>query len=148
MFAQLLEALPPALRHDGEMWIDEARSRAGDARKAARRLRTDGELRAFDAGIDVLDRVEATLARGRDVPVVGAIVPRAAAWLHAGQERLVSMPVEGYDTLNVKQVAERIADLSRLDLLRVRHHERAGKNRKTVLEGIQRELTRREAPHD
>jgi hypothetical protein len=145
MFAQLLQALPPTLRHDGETWIDEARSRAVDARKAARRLRTDGELRAFDAGVDVLDRVEATLTRGRGVPVVGAIVPRAAALVHAGHERLASMPLEDYDTLNVKQVAERLVGLSRLDLLRVRHHERAGKNRKTVLDGIQRAFVQRDS---
>jgi hypothetical protein len=49
-------------------------------------------------------------------------------------------PIADYDSLTVAQVKPRLAGLSAADLRRVRDHETAGKNRKTVLAEIDRLL--------
>jgi hypothetical protein len=145
LIATIKEA-PQKARETGTLLMGEARERAGAARRRAIALRAQNELRAFDASVSALGAVEASLGRARELPVVGTLAPRAEALVHAGQERLAAQPVEGYAELNVKQVMERVPTLSRLDLIRVRHHEQLGKSRKTVLEGIARELARRDVP--
>jgi hypothetical protein len=134
-----LRAAPLRARETGTLWIGEARGRA-------KALRAQNELRAFDAGVQALGAVEASLERARDLPVLGGFAPRAEALVHAGQERLMGQPLERYTEWNVKQVAERLPGLSRLDLIRLRHRERQGKGRKTVLDGIAREIARRDVP--
>jgi hypothetical protein len=51
-----------------------------------------------------------------------------------------AFPIAGYDDLTADQVAARLDGLSAAQLGKVRDHERAHRNRKTVLRAIERAL--------
>jgi hypothetical protein len=140
-----IRALPGKAQEARVAWLGEARTRSAQVRRRAWTLRAQGEVAAFDAGVDALARVQATLAKGHELPVVAGVVPRAEALVAAGQERLTSVSILDYDAMNVKQVVAKLDTLPRFELLRVRRHEMAGKRRKTVLDAVQRELLRKGA---
>ncbi len=148
MFEKVVDSileLPGKAQEARVAWLGEARTRSEHVRRQARTLRAQGEVAAFDAGVDTLARVQAALAKGHDLPIVAGVLPRAEAILAAGQERLTSVTIPDYDAMNVKQVVAKLDTLPRFELLRVRRHEMAGKRRKTILDAVQRELLRRGA---
>lgn len=49
-------------------------------------------------------------------------------------------PIEGYDDLNVGEVKEKLDDLSRQEVEEVRDYEKQHKNRKTLMEQLDRKL--------
>jgi hypothetical protein len=49
-------------------------------------------------------------------------------------------PIAGYDDLTAAQVNERLDDLSKADLRKVRDYERRNANRKSVLSAVERKL--------
>ena len=55
----------------------------------------------------------------------------------AGDEEL---PIEDYDSLNVKQISERLAELSDEEVERLRSYEAANKNRSTLLRRLDERL--------
>jgi hypothetical protein len=141
---QLREA-PRRLQTDGARWVGAARNRARVARGR-------GEEQAFTRGTAALERLEGWLSERRDIPGLARVVPRAEELVHEGLVRVTALPIADYDTLSAKDVGRALRDLPRVDLLRVRRHEQAGKGRKTVLDAVERELARRmegpEAPTD
>lgn len=145
MFEKVVDSireLPAKALQTREAWLGEARTRSAQVRRRARTLRAQGEVAAFDAGVDALARMRTTLAKGHELPVVAGVLPRAEALVAAGQARLTSVSIPDYDAMNVKQVVAKLDTLPRFELLRVRRHELAGKHRKTILDAVQRELVR------
>ncbi len=49
-------------------------------------------------------------------------------------------PITGYDDLTAAQVSERLADLTAVELRKVRDHERRNANRKSVLAAVEKHL--------
>lgn len=130
--------------------LDEIRSAAGRRHKlreaALRRvhaLRLDGAQRFFDLQVDTLQNVEKLLDDAPELPVVSRVTGAAGRLVHKGLTAVRTPPIPGYDELNVKQVNEHLDELGYLDLLKVRRYEQAHKARKTVIDGIDRELARR-----
>ncbi len=145
MFEKVVESIrdiPGRARQARGAWLVQARTRSAQVRRRARTLRAQSEVAAFDVGVDVLARVQTTLAKGHELPVVAGVLPRAEALVAAGQQRLTGVNIPDYDAMNVKQVVAHLDALPRFELLRVRRHEMASKRRKTVLDAVERELTR------
>ena len=55
-------------------------------------------------------------------------------------ERAMSLPIEGYDELNVGEISAQLDDLSEEELKRVRDYERRNKGRDTLLEQLERKI--------
>jgi hypothetical protein len=53
---------------------------------------------------------------------------------------LASFPITGYDDLKVAQIKDRLADLDKKDLRKVRTYETKHANRKTVLAAIEKQF--------
>jgi hypothetical protein len=119
-----------------------------DAVRRGRMTRDDAEdLGASLMGIgrrqaqDLLVDVETLLGSGRrrtaestDAIVRQVDKARRAAGLGT------SFPIMGYDELTAAQIAERLTDLTKPQLRKVRDHERRNANRKSVLTAIDRAL--------
>lgn len=70
-----------------------------------------------------------------------------AATSAAKKSSPAQMPIEGYDRLPIKEILPLLKALSNRDLKAVAAHEKAGKNRVTLLRGIRQiELAREAAP--
>ncbi len=50
-----------------------------------------------------------------------------------------SLPIDGYDTLTIEEIESRLAKLSKRGLGRIAQYERKQKDRKGVLEAVERE---------
>src|SRR3712207_5696609 len=53
--------------------------------------------------------------------------------LQTAQRSTAEVPIEGYDEMNVSEVAQQLDNLSTDELQRVRDYERRNKNRQTLL---------------
>src|SRR5215204_4529677 len=60
--------------------------------------------------------------------------------LQTAQRATAEVPVEGYDEMNVSEVAQRLDSLSTDELQRVRDYERRNKNRETLLGQIDQRI--------
>jgi hypothetical protein len=124
---------------------DQLRARLDRARHGVHVARVDGADRLVRLGAesltrahDLLDVAPASL-EGVTRPLQGLV--------DEGLGQLNTAPIDGYDRMNVKQVDDAVRGLGPLDLARVERHERASKNRKTVLRAVDRERERlREVP--
>jgi hypothetical protein len=120
----------------------------GDARERAQAVRHDLHTRressrvalwtlsaeALEKAEDALEKAPAPLA-----PVTG----RLRKAVHEGLNQVTKLPVEGYDDLNVKAVADLLPGLDRVNLERVARYEAAHKDRVTVLRAVDKERERR-----
>jgi polyhydroxyalkanoate synthesis regulator phasin len=108
------------LLHDLEALINGQRVRAaaGSARKRA------GETATKARRSPVADRALREVDRAR----------RATG--------LASFPISGYDELSAPQVISRLADVTPAELRKVRDYERRHANRKSVLNAIEKRLSR------
>jgi hypothetical protein len=110
---------------------------AGEAKRRLNRVREDGEEKLWEFRTDALERAEDILGEAPlDMPIVSRIANAAERLVQKG----LALPVEDYDVLNAKETMKRLADLSRVDVLRLRRHELANKQRKTVLAAMDRAL--------
>lgn len=57
-----------------------------------------------------------------------------------GQSRSGDLPIEGYDGLGVEEISGKLGDLNGSEIERLRMHEKQHKNRKRVLEQLDRSL--------
>lgn len=140
MWPQLLnniKAAPARVHERREEVTTWARERVSTARDTGRDKLSDLELRA-------LERADHLLERGTDLPVVGRLVTPAAKRVHDRLAQRNELPIAGYGDLNVKAIAHELQSLDTAQLAQVREHELAGKNRKSVLQSIERELARHE----
>ena len=84
----------------------------------------------------------ATQASERTASSVQDATERTATSVRAAAEGHPGVPIEGYDELNVKEVASRLDGLSDPELQRVREYEIRNKNRQTLLDQIDQQLGR------
>jgi hypothetical protein len=63
----------------------------------------------------------------------------------AGAQVRVDAPWEGYDRLAAKEVIDRLSSADAAELAAVELYELSGRQRKSVLEAVQRELRRAQA---
>ena len=83
-----------------------------------------------------LERAHGLLARADGWPAVGRLAGAANRLV----DRLLTVPVEGWDELNAKKAIAAVENLDRRGLLVVRRHELRTKNRVTVLRAIDQRL--------
>ena len=57
-----------------------------------------------------------------------------------GEVANATFPIAGYDEMNVREIGERLEDLSAAEIRRVREHEKRNKNRETLIEQFDRKL--------
>ncbi len=60
--------------------------------------------------------------------------------LQMAQRATAEVPIEGYDEMNVSEVAQQLDNLSADELQRVRDYERRNKNRETLIEQLDRKI--------
>ena len=60
--------------------------------------------------------------------------------LQTAQRATAEVPIEGYDEMNVSEVAQQLDTLSADELQRVRDYERRNKNRETLLGQIDQRI--------
>jgi ribosomal protein L6P/L9E len=82
----------------------------------------------------------ATQATERAASSVQDATERTSTSVQAASEGHSGVPIEGYDELNVGQVASRLDGLSRTELQNVREYEVQNKNRQTLLDQIDQKL--------
>jgi hypothetical protein len=128
----MMEQHPNLTRRARHWWL-EARER--------------GVERWWDWKLDALARAESWLGRApQRVPVLSRVAGYAGEAAGRRRAQLSRAPLENYDSLNVRSVRERLGRLDRTSLLQLRSYEMAHKNRKTVLQDIEREWARRFLP--
>jgi hypothetical protein len=129
------------------MWniLDELRERAPERQKLLARsvrarvngLRDRSEVRWWTFETRALSRMEDALAGAPELPVLGRLADAAENLVHRRRKVVEAPPIANYAALNAKDAARAIRDLRRrVDLLSIRQHEVAGKNRKTVIDAI------------
>ena len=105
--------------------------------------REHSEQRLWTLQMSALEGASELIDRASKVPVLERVVPNARDLLTAVEKASTAPPMVDYDDLNVRKILGSLHTFDRLGLLRIQHHEAAGKNRKTILDAIQRELDRR-----
>jgi hypothetical protein len=147
--------VPETLRHTSADLLhriqhaqDGLRRRRDDARRwvsaRAHAVRTDGEARLFDLQVGAIDQGRKLLERAAEVPALQPVQAPAQRWFAALQSALLAPAMEDYDALAVRDVLKGLYLIDHIGLLRIRRHEAQHKNRKTILDAIQRELEKRE----
>ena len=130
--------------------LDEAAARGRMTRDDANDLVSELLRRGRQQTEDVLADIEHLFGRSREqleavtrlaskVEPVGAIV-RTADRARRTVIGSSSLPIESYDELTARQVADRLGTLSAGELRTVRDYERRHANRKTVLAAIEKAL--------
>jgi hypothetical protein len=74
-------------------------------------------------------------SRGKEESQAESTAPEQSR--RAGDEEL---PIEDYDSLNIKQISERLAELSDEEIEQLRRYEAANKNRSTLLRRLDERL--------
>jgi hypothetical protein len=73
---------------------------------------------------------------GREEPQNGAAVPKENGDADAQED----LAIEDYDSLNVKQAAQRLEELEDAEVEQIRRYEEANKNRSTLLSRVDERL--------
>jgi polyhydroxyalkanoate synthesis regulator phasin len=130
--------------------LDDAAARGRVTRKDANDLAQELARRGRAQADELMAEIEQLLARGRDQfesatkrarrtePVDRVVrgADRARRSVGVGP----SFPILGYDDLNVRQVRDRLGELKRADLRKVRAYEQKHANRKSLLAVIDKSL--------
>ena len=92
------------------------------------------------SGEDIRSIIRESVSRSgagsrQEVPQAESTTPEQSR--RAGDEEL---PIEDYDSLNVKQISERLAELSDEEVEQLRRYEAANKNRSTLLRRLDERL--------
>lgn len=135
--------------------MDEAVSRGrmtrDDAEDLVQRLVNTGRKQTDD----FLSELEQLIGRSRGAAADASKRARTGVQRAGGTDRVLrtvdrarraagippSFPIIAYDDLAAAQIVQRLDELSRAELRKVRDYERRNANRKSVLEAIERKLT-------
>lgn len=122
--------------------VREAGAAASEPRRTASRATARARRELEDAGGRARTEVgaRAKAARKRAVDVVSQ--PLARADRMRRRARAPGFPITAYDQLNVRQINERLVDLTREELRKVGSYERSNKARKGILRAVDRKLER------
>jgi hypothetical protein len=123
---------------------DDTAQRAREMQRDIERRRQMVVARLRDGGREAFLSASATaLSLGGKLPLgkpLGDTLEARARELEAARQELHHPPIEDYDELNVKQVAEALEGLDAWELEKVRSYEKEHKDRKTVYASIERKL--------
>lgn len=121
--------------------------RAQEARRAVRvrlyEAREQGERGLFDLHVGAVAAAGGLIDRTNGVPVLQNVGDSARDLLKVVEKVTIEPPLAGYTDRNVRQILAELRDLDHIGLLRVKRFEADNRGRKTVLEGVDRELARR-----
>ncbi len=107
--------------------------------ETSRRTLTRAEVQALDTVGEWLDHLhQATGERAEWLDRGRTFISQVAKDIQLGNLTVDDLPIEGYDQLNVKQVAARLADLDAAQCEMIRSYESANKNRVTVFRTLDR----------
>ena len=122
--------------------VREAGAAASEPRRTASRATARARRELEDASGRARTEVgaRAKAARKRAVDVVSQ--PLARADRMRRRARAPGFPITAYDQLNVRQINERLVDLTREELRKVGSYERSNKARKGILRAVDRKLER------
>lgn len=133
-----LERLLTQLREAGSPAA--TRERAGAARRRARRAGDRAKREVSDRAERARLEVETRAERARRRTVAAVDQPLARADRVRRRARLPGFPISAYDQLTVRQINDRLAELSRAQLRKVRDYESRNRGRKGVLRALDRKL--------
>jgi polyhydroxyalkanoate synthesis regulator phasin len=127
--------------------LEEAAERGRVTRSDANELAALLVQRGRQQTDELLADLDRLLGRGRESANSLARRSRSVDRLVRGADRArrsvgvgSSFPIIGYEDLTAVQVRQRLGDLNRSELRRVRDHERRHANRKSVLTAIEKRL--------
>ena len=107
--------------------------------ETSRRTLSRAEVQALDTVGEWLDHLhQATGERAEWLDRGRTFISQVARDIQLGNLTVDDLPIEGYDQLNVKQIAARLADLDAAQREMVRSYESAHKNRVTVFRTLDR----------
>jgi hypothetical protein len=109
-----------------------------NARHRVHLARGEGQERIWKLEHQALDLVDDVLDRADDLPGSSRVREPIERIVQQRRDAALSNPVEDYDGLNARKAAAAVRTLSWVELLRLERYEADRKNRKTVLEAIER----------
>ena len=112
-------------------------------RTEAHAARSRGQVALWTLQAETLERAHDALAQ-LPKPLEPVVQPIQKA-VDERYDRVTRPPVDGYDEMNARTAAGIVRDLDAVGLALIERHERAHKNRRTVLDAIAQEYTRRAA---
>lgn len=122
-------------------------ARAREATKWVRRtvynVREQGESNLWDLHLTAIENAKGLLDKTDGVPVLSTVGANVKDLLGQLEATTTAPPLAEYDELNVRKVMAALRDLDHFGLLKVQRYEAANKNRKTILDAIQREFDHR-----
>lgn len=133
-----IKSTPNRLREAPQKLTARRHELVRNLRNQAQRVRGDGQEAIWNFQTQTLERVDALLDRAGDVPGVSRVVESAERVVEQRLATVTAVPVDSYETMNVKQVCRAIRSLDRVALLKIRRFEELNKNRKTVLDAVER----------
>jgi hypothetical protein len=125
-----LRATPKEARRWVQTSLFQARKRSEDSLWTL-------QLQALDAGRNLV-------AQAEGVPVLERLGAAAKPVIDRVETAVTAPPLASYDDLNVREVMAALRDLDGFGLRKVARYEAAHRNRKTILDAIEREAQRRE----
>jgi hypothetical protein len=126
-----------------EQLVETRQSYSRWLRRRVFEARESGETQLWELHVGTLERAHDLLDNASVPPAMERVETSARDLLGALEHATTHPPLEDYDNLNVRKVMSDLRELDRFGLLRVRRYEGAHKNRKTILDSVHRELTRR-----
>ena len=136
MIISKLREVPERLatrRQDARRWV----------KKTVFDAREQGETGLWELGLTAIEQANHLIDRAEKLPVLDRVSDDARGFLASIEKATTHPPLEDYDTLSVRKVMAQLRDLDRFGLLRIARYEAANKNRKTILDAIERETGRR-----
>jgi polyhydroxyalkanoate synthesis regulator phasin len=121
---------------------DDVAERASAQRRTAQRTAGRAKRELGDATDRARQEVGARAEDARKRAVGAVDRPLASADRARRKARAPGFPISAYDQLSIRQVDSRLADLTRVQLRKVRDYERAHKARKGLLRTLDRRLKR------
>jgi len=111
------------------------------ARRRAYVARETSRANLWNAGANALEAAESFFASApENVPVLSRVADAVERATHDRLEAYTKVSLEDYAGMNAKTAIQAVAELSHLDLLRVKRLEEASKARKTVLAAIEKAI--------
>jgi len=117
--------------------VDQADGIFLQARHKAHLVKGEGAERLWHFETQALDWVEDVLDRA-EVPGVDKVKEPVGRLVEQARESVTGNPVADYDSLNARSAGAAVRGLSVGGLLKIERIEKAGKNRKTVFQAIER----------
>jgi len=117
--------------------VDQADELFLQARHKAHLVKGESAERLWHFENQALDWVDDVLDRA-DVPGVDKVKEPVARLVGQARDTVTANPVSDYETLNARSAGAAVRGLGLVGLLKIERIEKAGKNRKTVFEAIDR----------